>query len=450
MLEKARNIRMVFQEFIETTFKQKKRIFRLGREFSWILAGQSASVLGALVLVRVLTEHLEPDEYGRLALALTIITLFSQCVMSLNSGVGRYFTVALQEKELTKFFLAALNLLFLQLVLVTVLTSIGLIILKLLGLDSWLTVTVAAAVFAFISGFNSCLSSIQTAARQRASVALHSGCEAWLKIGLVFLTITIFGRQCESVVVGYTLALLLVGLSQFYWVKRLVYSEVPVPQSGRAYFWEKRILSFSWPFPIWGVFYWMQSSSDRWSLERFSNTAEVGQYAVLFQLGYAPISLATAMAATFLAPILYQRFSLNHDFAKRHSVNDISWNTTKLIIGCTVLGFMVAMFCHQWIFQLLVAEPFRKASFLFPWIVLAGGLFSAAQMLSLKLMAEMRTQQLLVIKVFTAVLGTGFNILGGWLYGIAGVTAGTLLFSLVYLIWITLIALNNNGLKSTT
>ncbi len=36
------------------------RFQRLAKEGSWIIAGQIAAVLGALVLVRVITEYLEP------------------------------------------------------------------------------------------------------------------------------------------------------------------------------------------------------------------------------------------------------------------------------------------------------------------------------------------------------------------------------------------------------
>ena len=48
------------------------RIKRLAKEGGWILAGQIATVLGSLMLVRVLTEHLDPVQYGQLALGLTV------------------------------------------------------------------------------------------------------------------------------------------------------------------------------------------------------------------------------------------------------------------------------------------------------------------------------------------------------------------------------------------
>ena len=57
------------------------RIRRLAGESAWIIAGQLAVVAGALVLVRVLTERLDPVQYGQLALGLTVAGLVNQVVM---------------------------------------------------------------------------------------------------------------------------------------------------------------------------------------------------------------------------------------------------------------------------------------------------------------------------------------------------------------------------------
>ena len=52
----------------------------LFKESSWILIGQIATIIGSLVLVRVLTEYLDPVDYGILALGMTIAGLMNQVV----------------------------------------------------------------------------------------------------------------------------------------------------------------------------------------------------------------------------------------------------------------------------------------------------------------------------------------------------------------------------------
>jgi len=74
------------------------RFRRLALEGFWILGGQVAAVIGALVLVRVLTEYLEPEQYGQLTLGLTIAALVNQVVMGgLTAGISRFYSIAAEK-----------------------------------------------------------------------------------------------------------------------------------------------------------------------------------------------------------------------------------------------------------------------------------------------------------------------------------------------------------------
>ena len=70
---------------------QLTRYRRLVKEGGWIVIGQIVSVLGALVLVRVLTEYLEPTQYGQLALGLSVAGLVNQVLMGgVTNGICRF------------------------------------------------------------------------------------------------------------------------------------------------------------------------------------------------------------------------------------------------------------------------------------------------------------------------------------------------------------------------
>ena len=84
------------------------RIKRLAKEGSWILVGQVVSVAATLVLVRVLTEHLDPAQYGQLALALTLGTLVGQVAFSGSMpGIMRYYAIAAEKGEASEYLQAA-------------------------------------------------------------------------------------------------------------------------------------------------------------------------------------------------------------------------------------------------------------------------------------------------------------------------------------------------------
>ena len=410
------------------------RYYHLAKEGTWILLGQVSAVLGALVLVRVLTEYLDPVQYGRVALGLTVVGLVDQVAMGgLSNGISRFYSVAAEKRDFGGYLRASRRLIAYGTLIVfgagaTLLTG-----LELLGGARWIGLAAAALLFAVLSIYNSTLSGIQNAARQRGVVAFHGALDVWLRILLAVSAILLLGSSGSAVVLGYAGSSLLVTTSQFIFLRRLI------PRSpangGDARAWMQRIWSYSWPFSIWGIFTWAQQSSDRWALEVFASTQEVGLYAVLFQLGYTPIAMATGMAVSFIGPILYQKSGDATSDARNANVHELAWRITLCCLAVTLLAFSLAIALHEWVFRFVVAAQFRSVSYLLPWVVLAGGLFAAAQMLALKLMSEMRPAAMLRVKIVTAVSGIVFNIYGASVAGTKGITVSAVAFSSVYFLW---------------
>lgn len=415
------------------------RIKRLAKEGSWIVVGQIATVAASLVLVRVLTEHLDPTQYGQLALGLTVAGLINQVVMGgVTNGISRFYSIAAEKQDLGGY-LHATRLLMLYATLVVVVISLLVIAgLLWLGSSQWIALAAAALVFSVLSAYNGTLSSIQNAARQRAIVALHGSLDAWLKIGLALGVMFWLGNSSAAVVIGYACSSLFITFSQLVFLRRTIPAQKQHPTKDHQ--WMGQIWTYSLPFFTWGIFTWMQQVSDRWALQTFASTTDVGHYAVLFQLGYTPIALATGLIMSFLGPILYQRSGDATDHARNANVHRLSWQMTRLSLMVTLLGFVITIAMHEWFFRLLVATQYRGSSYLLPWVVLAGGLFAAGQMLALKLMSEMKSTAMTKAKISTALVGTLCNVLGAALAGIQGVVGALVAFSVIYFVWMAVIA----------
>lgn len=419
------------------------RIRRLAGEGAWIVVGQIAVVAGALVLVRVLTEHLDPAQYGQLALGLTVAGLVNQVVMGgVGSGISRFYSIAAEKQDLGGYLHASRRLMFYATLAVLV---IGLALmggLLFLGYSQWMGLATAVLLLSVLNGYNSSLSGLQNAARQRAIVALHSGLNAWLKILLVLGVLLWLGSSSTTVVIGYALSALLVTGSQFIFLRRLI-----LPRSkpnGDSHQWILQMWAYSWPFSTWGIFTWVQQSSDRWALEAFATTRDVGLYAVLVQLGYTPIVMVTGLATSFLGPILYQRSGDATDPARNTHVHRLVWRITLFCMVLTLIAFMLALGLHDWIFRFLVASDYRGVSYLLPWMVLAGGIFAAGQMLALKMMSELRSTPMIRAKIGTAILGILFNLYGASVGGVTGITLAIMAFSAIYFLWMLLLSLRMN------
>jgi O-antigen/teichoic acid export membrane protein len=415
-----------------------RNFFRLAKEGSWIIIGQIATVAGALVLVRVLTENLTPTEYGHLALGLTVALLMNQVVMGgINSGIGRFYSIAAEKHCLQGYLKSSMKLLGYGTLMVMTFGLVFIVFLLWLGYSQWIGLVAAVLVFSLLTAYNSSLNGIQNAARQRIIVAFHGGLDSWLKILLAMGVMFWLGATSTAVVLGYICSLVVVNISQLFFLGRTIPKHNSIHEDTQS--WTKQIWTYSWPFSVWGIFTWLQFASDRWALVGYASTESVGQYAVLYQLGFVPLTLLTGMAVSFIGPIFYQKSGDATDASRNVIVHNIGWKITYICLFMTILIFVIFFSRHEWIFHLLVATEYHAVSYLLPWVALSGGFFAASQMLSLKLMSEMKSVTMITVKVVTAITGVVFNITGAALAGLPGVVIALVAASVIYFIWMSIL-----------
>ena len=412
------------------------RLRRVAQENALLVLGAAVMVLGSLIQVRVLTGYLSPGEYGQLALAQTLANLVNQVVMcGLISGIGRFYSIAVEKRAQAEYLSSSFALLRRAAVVVLVpglAVALGLV---LYGKPDWAILTVATLLYAMLNNLNGTFGDIQNAARRRGVVSFHNGLEVILRIALAVAAIHLLGVSSIAVMFGFGVAALVVFASHRVWLRRTI------PQAGGkssseppSKDWMRQIWAYAWPFSAWGIFTWLQQASDRWSLEVFVTTDEVGLYTVLYQLGYAPIGMISGLLSAFLIPIFFQRAGDATNHERNANVHRVNWMIAWAGIAITLAGFVVTLTMHDWIFRLLVAEHYRASSYLLCWFVLAGGMFATGQLLAVKLLSEMRTRQMLPVKISTALVGVLLNVLGARFGGLHGVVIGMVIFSFLYLL----------------
>ena len=411
------------------------RFKRLAKEGSWIIAGQIAVVAASLVMVRVLTEYLDPTQYGQLALALTLGTLIGQVSFSgAMPGIMRYYPNAVEKGEASEYLHASLRMMGYGILAALVLSGLLLLGLPLFGKADMLVLVSLTIIFTVIGNYNTALSMIQNAARQRKVVAIHSSADAWMRVILASGFLVWLGSSAQMVVVAYIVSLIGILLSQAMFMRRLIPHKII--NEATSNLWSSQIWLYSKPFVYFNAFTWVQASSDRWALDTFNTAHDVGLYAVLLQLGYAPIGMTAGMMTTLIGPILFQRSGDASDQTRNTDVHKQSWKITAVAVLITLLGGLFAYLFHDWIFRLLVSEQYYSASYLLPWMIIAGGLFAAGQMLSLKLMSELNTQALVWPKIITSLIGALLSFVGAYVAGLPGVVFAAVTFSVLQLLWL--------------
>jgi O-antigen/teichoic acid export membrane protein len=416
----------------------RARFQHLAKECSWIVAGQISAVLGALVLVRVLTNYLEPAQYGELALGLTVAALFNQAGFgSISGGIIRYYVIAAEKNDLPSYLRASREMMAYVTIVVVAIGLVSMVCLLFLDYTQWIGLAAAGLGFTIFSGYNLSLIGIQNTARKRRIASFHTGLDPWMKILLSLSIMVGLGISSATVMLAYALSSLLMTCSQLYFLPGLSHPQVTTITMQEHENWKRQIWLYSWPFATWGAFIWVQQASDRWALQTFATTQEVGLYSVLFQLGYAPIGLLTGVAITFLSPILYQRSGSTEDRTRNTSVHRIGWSITYTALVMTALAVVFTASQHELIFRLFVASNYHSVSYLLPWMVMAGGLFAASQMLLVKLQSEFKHMRIFSVKITTAIIGTSLNVYGASQYGLHGVVIATLTFSLITFLWMS-------------
>jgi O-antigen/teichoic acid export membrane protein len=416
---------------------RSERFHRLSKEAFWIIFGQAIAVVGSLVGIRLITGLLNPNEYGDLALGMTFAMLINQLVLGpLSNGITRFYAPAFEQDDLHGYLKAVRRLLFGAtgaIVLILILFVIALIVVK---RTEWIFIAIASIIFALLSGYNSILSGIQNAARQRSVVALFQGLDSWTRFLVAAGLLIYLGSSSLVAMIGYVIASALIFGSQYLFFYKSFISKISIKEKDNS--WQNKIWKFSWPFATYGILTWSQLASDRWALKLFTSSQEVGLYAALYQIGYYPMSLINNMIGQFLGPILYQRAGDASNNQRNNSVKKLIWKFTTLSLLLTGITFLLAILFHAQIFYILVNKKYGIISYLLPWMLFSGGVFAAGQILTTNLMINLKTKSLMVVKIITALLGIAFNFAGAYWFGIAGIVIASVLFSLSYFIWMVI------------
>lgn len=405
------------------------------------MTGQVMAVVGALVGVRLLTELLVPAEYGELALGMTVVTLISQVLFwPLRDGATRFYALAVEQGALTSYLTAVRRLIFLAVGIVVLIIALSMTGLLIVGRMQWIALVVASLIFAILSGYSSVLTGIQNAARQRSIAALHQGIESWARFMVAACMILLLGASSTVAMIGYAVAMIPVIGSQLLFFRKINPIRLSAFDSDYGISWRNQICNYSWPLAAWGILIWAQLSSDRWALKLFSTSQEVGFYAVLFQLGFYPITIATGMAIQFFTPIFYQRAGDTSDGKRKANVRMMGWRLTWLALVMAGVAFLIALLFHAPIFRFFVAKEYAVVSYLLPWMILAGGIFAACDTITLTMMSQMETHIMIVPKVVTGLLGVIFNLVGAYWCGTVGIVIAFLMFTILNFFWLAGIA----------
>ena len=246
--------------------------------------------LASIVMLPIYTRHLSPSDYGVIELLSTTVDLFS-VVFGLRVGeaIFRYHASYEEARDKNEVVSTAL-------ILVACLTLFGLLLLIGLGNELSLAVfgTTKRATDMRLYGITLPLSALV----ELAFISLRAEQRPWSFVALstlrlvLQLSFNIYFVVIEHLrVSGVIYSALLSGSVMF-----VVLALYTLSRTGLRFSRSKarELAAFSWPLVLSAVATFFFTSSDRFFLRHFSNTAEVGIYSLGYRFGYLLLAMGWA------------------------------------------------------------------------------------------------------------------------------------------------------------
>ncbi len=421
------------------------KLLKLTPEATWVFVGQAGTAAAGLFGVKLLTHVLDPSEFGRLALANTIVALIGTNIfVPLGQGVMRFWAVSRDRGNLDVFYSVSNRYARYAIYIVLLLTIISTPFLLLKGAN-WAVLLTLSLVVGAVTGWLGLRLSVFTAARKRKQIALLNIGNAFLRPIIAAVLVVLIVSDASWAMVGYLLATSIV-LLMAECLYRYTVSETSssVLESDKAVSLSKglgrEIFSFSWPFLVWGIFGWIYTSCDRWSLQTYYGPEVVGAFVVVSQLAVYPLIFGSGFLSTLFTPIAFQRVG---DLTNRHNI--ISANkllgvmTGVYTLGAIILISLFFLFHHSLVL-LISNTQYAKFSFLLPWLTAAWGLFYLGQVLTTFGMLANNSKIYIMPKLVSAIVAGVSTFYLASKIGPVGVVEGLATAGFVYALWCTIIA----------
>ena len=186
------------------------------------------------------------------------------------------------------------------------------------------------------------------------------------------------------------------------------------------------------------LIYWIFTSCDRFMIGHMMGMEAVGLYGVGARLSAISQGIYTAFAGGWQ----YFAFSTMKDEDHTYLMSRIF----EILAIFSFLSLFILLPWVDWIFKIMVAEPYRSASTIFPYLFFAPLLLMLSQIAGTQLQVEKKTHLSTISRLVGAVTNIILNFLFIPRWGILGAALATLIGYFAMTLSITLVVLKMNRL----
>ncbi|HFU75769.1 MAG TPA: hypothetical protein ENK66_05920 [Arcobacter sp.] len=337
-----------------------------------------------LIIMKLLASSLSKNEFGYYALMMALLGLISMVPFAaLDHGVLR-FTV--QYKNRVSYFFS--NVVGMYLFFILIYTVLVFSVNFFYGFEYKLTILLYLIPFLiFPSILFNLLTWFENALENQKKFAFMLFFDFLIKaIGIVVLSFFNI-LTTESILILFIVSYALI----FFITSRKILDFTVIHKSEiKSIFF--KILPYSYPIMIWGVFVWAQGMVYRWYLDLFASKEDVASFAIISALAILPVTALTGILGTYLLPKLFHKEeeSTNDDIFKQVI------KALLLVIGILILMWLVIHIFNVEIVSLLTDVKYTSEAWMLSYMFLAMMVYAIGNILAYMIYVKKETKDLLL------------------------------------------------------
>jgi len=279
------------------------------------------------ISIPIITRLFLPKDYGNYSLVMATVMVLTTLVGWLPMSIIRFYPAYERDKKLDLFSTNIIKLTLLSALAVSVLFLIGLVCFKTyISSELYWLMFIGIGVFIAMAVFNV----FQHFLRSKRYVSWYSGFAIWrsaVGFGVGLGLILLFKMGIEGLLWGIILCL--VVIFPLAWRKAIdrtsvMFSKVNLP-------FAKEMARYSFPLVVGNLAAWILSLSDRYILEFFRGTQEVGIYSASYNISEKSILLLTGLFGLASGPIAMHIWERE---GEEKSADFVSKITRYYLIAC--------------------------------------------------------------------------------------------------------------------
>ena len=355
-------------------------------------------VLGTIGLL-MLTRALQPEQYGIIALAMTLGSLIVMWgTLSIPSGIQYYYFQAVDDRERQTTVISS-GFAVVSLTVGTFVLVIAVAFLATGNFGLWQS-SVTWLILAYAIAESGSLV-FQTLLRNRflpLRFAIVAVCRNALAVLIGLTLVYVFDAGVEGFMIGLALGAFTSAITGWIF-NRTEFVSKPDLQVA------VRLLKFSWPLAIAGGSAWLLASSDLWLLAAFTNDTLVGQYGTALRVSGVMVLVVSAVSAAWTPTVL----KLWHETG---DIGVLLYRFSGAWAGALAACVIAAIPPTALAVRVLVPSEYWEALPLLPALLLAAGIQGTVSFTVLGLVLKERT---------------GWIAIAGWVAAVAGVSVALVL-----------------------